>query len=520
MCLLLVCKNLQAKSIQVSQLEKEVYALNNNAEYEASVKKILDFLNSKSISNEDAYFGNSFLADTYKRIFDYNNVLLYLDKAQAVAEKITTNKQYYLDHVTCQKAFALFDIQHYADAKVLMQSLKQNKYANLSIDLQAILIMQEGYLAYLDKNYAEAERQYDLAIQKMQKANACDLPLIYGKKIALYGAMNNEPKMQEAYKQALHYANSCHILKYNLYAAEMIRNTYQTMGKYDRAFTYFTVYDSLNTIYNADGFKDKLQELEVKYETTKKEQAIFLKEETIKGDKRLIALLIIAIVTLILMIALYITIQRRRKLAKEKAQWLRFTRQLLNKTEEERKRIANDLHDSVNNDLLLIKSGLQKKSPEEIETKIDELMNHVRIISRNLHPVMFEELGLQDSVEQLVQRVQEHNQFILNTEIDYHSCLSSTDELQLYRIIQEAVNNMIKYSKAEAGIITLNQEKEKLVIEIKDNGKGFQVAETLSSRKSFGLHNIIERSKAIHGQASIVSGQTGTAITIEIPLTQ
>lgn len=512
------CNHLLAKSKQVTLLETKVYELNNKAEYETSLKKILDFLNSKTIDSEDAYYGNLILSETYKRIFDYDNVLLYLDKAQTFAEKITSNKQYYLDNIICQKAFALFDIQHYTDAKVLMQDLAKSKYINLSTETQAMLIMQDAYLLYLDKNYTEAEQQYDLAISKMQMASPCDLPNIYGKKIALYGAMNNELKMQLAYKQALHYSDSCHITKYNLYAAEIMRNTYQSMGKYDKAFKYFTVYDSLNTIYNADGFKDKLQELEIKYETNKKEQAIYLKEQIITSNKRLIALLIIAIGTLTLMIALYITIQRRKKLVKEKLQSQLFTKQLLNKTEEERKRIATDLHDSVNNDLLLIKSSLQKNTPLEIEPKIDLLMNNVRAISRNLHPVLFEELGLQDSVEQLVERVQEHNQFILNTEIDYRSCLTSEDELQLYRIIQEAVNNIIKYSKAEAAIITLNEYKEKLIIEIKDNGKGFNVKETLSSNKSFGLHNIIERSKAINGNATITSSNNGTIINIEIPI--
>lgn len=512
------CQHLQAKSIQVTRLEATVYKLNNKAEYETSLKTILDFLNTKTISNEDAYYGSLFLSDTYKRIFDYDNVLLNLNKAQNFAEKITTNKQYYLDNVNCQKAFALFDIQHYDEAKVFMQTLANSNYKHLSTNSQAMLMMQEAYLLYLDKKYAMAEKQYDLAIEKMHLANSCDLPLIYGKKIALYGAMNNEAKMQSSYKQAVHFADSCHITKYNLYAAEIIRNTYQSMGNYIMAFKYFTIYDSLNTIYNADGFKDKLQELEVKYETTKKEQDIHLKEEIITGNKRLIALLIIAIITLILMIALYITIQRRKKLVKEKAQWQLFTKQLLNKTENERKRIATDLHDSVNNDLLLIKSGLRKNAPQETESKIDDLMNHVRAISRNLHPIMFEELGLQDSIEQLVQRIQEHNHFILNTEIDYYGCLTSTDELQLYRIIQEAVNNMIKYSDAEAGIIKLNEDKDKLVIEIKDNGKGFNVADTLSSKKSFGLHNIIERSKAINGTAGITSNQNGTIINIEIQI--
>lgn len=509
---------MQGKSIQVTQLETRVYELNNKAEYETSLKEILDFLNSKKINNEDACYANLFLSDTYKRISDYDNVLLYLDKAQAFAEKITVNKQYYLDNITCLKAFALFDIQHYADAKVFMQTLAKKQYVNLSMNAQAMLIMQDAYLLYLDKDYVMAEQQYDVAIRKMHLANSCDLPIIYGKKIALYGAMNNELNMQIAYKQAMYYADSCHIIKYNLYAAEIMRNTYQSMGNYTMAFKYFAIYDSLNTIYNAGGFKDKLQELEVKYETNKKEQAIYLKEQTIKGNKRLIALLITAIITLILMIALYITIQRRKKLVKEKLQWQLFTKQLLTKTEEERKRIANDLHDSVNNDLLLIKSSVQKNTSQEIESKIDLLMNHVRAISRNLHPVLFEELGLQDCIEQLVQRVQEHNHFILNTEIEYHHCLTSADELQLYRVIQEAVNNIIKYSKAEAAIIILNEHKEKLVVEIKDNGIGFNVGETLSSNKSFGLHNIIERSIAINGNATITSNQNGTTIIIEIPV--
>jgi signal transduction histidine kinase len=509
---------LQAKSVQVTQLEAEISQLNKQAEYETSLKKALDFVNTPAIPDEDAYYGTLCLANTYKYISDYDNVLLYLDKAQAIAAHMPADRQFYLDDVTCQKAFALFDIQHYAEAEVLMQSLAVNHYANLGLKSQAILVMQEAYLRYLDGQYDAAEQQYDLAIVKMQAASPCDLPIVYGKQIALFGAMQDERKMQQAYRQAFRCADSCQISKYNLYATEMMRNTYQRMGNYEMAFRYFTVYDSLNTIYNADGYKVKLQELEVEFETHKKEQAIELNQKTIVGNRRLIALLIAAIVALVLIIALYITLQRRKKLEKEKQQSQLFTTQLLNNIEQERKRIATDLHDSVNNELLLVKSGLQKNTPGETASKIDALLNHVRAISRNLHPVLFEDLGLQDSIEQLVERVQEHNRFILNAEIDYHRGLGSADELQLYRIIQEAVSNIIKYAKAGAAIITLEERKERLVVVIKDNGKGFHVAETLNSKDAFGLHNIIERSKAIHGKASIVSNAQGTTITIEIPL--
>ncbi len=100
--------------------------------------------------------------------------------------------------------------------------------------------------------------------------------------------------------------------------------------------------------------------------------------------------------------------------------------------------------------------------------------------------------------------------------ISYTGFLSSSDELQLYRIIQEALSNVIKYADAIAAKITIYENDTVLFIEIKDNGKGFNVNELLTNSKSFGLHNIIERSRAIGGTAIITSDKKGTIITIEI----
>lgn len=509
--------NLGAQSTSALKLEKEVYALNNNAEYEKSVEKITEFLNNKNIMPEDSYYANIYLSSTYKRVFDYDNVLVYLDKAFTKASQIQTNKQYYIDNVLCEKAFALFDIQHYKESEILMQQLERTKFKNITVHNQSFIIMQQGYLSYLDKQYALAEKQYDAAIKKMMLDNPCDLPIIYAKKIALYGSMGLKDKMHNCYYTAMHYADSCKIIKYNLYATEIIRNTYKDVLKdHKSAYRYFDLYDSLNTIYNADYNKNKLNELQLKYETAKKEQALILNEKTIIINQRLIALLIAGIVMLILTMGLIITIQRRKKLLREKQNAQLFTKQLLQKTEEERKRIASDLHDSVNNELLLIKSAVDKNTID-IKPKIDLLMDHIRVISRNLHPVLFEDLGLQDSIEQLAERIQTHRQFILNTEIQYtKNSLTINDELQLYRIIQEAVNNIIKYSNALAGFISIIETNGKLIIEIKDNGKGFDFENTLKSKESFGLHNIIERSRAINGVPKITSDKHGTIIHIEI----
>jgi signal transduction histidine kinase len=129
---------------------------------------------------------------------------------------------------------------------------------------------------------------------------------------------------------------------------------------------------------------------------------------------------------------------------------------------------------------------------------------------------MFDKIGLKSSVEQLVERAANVNDFMVTTAIYYNQSLSTSDELQVYRIIQEALSNIIKYANAIAAKITISDNKTSLLIEIKDNGIGFNVDENLDGKNAFGLHNIIERSRAIGGEAKITSNKNGTVITIEI----
>jgi signal transduction histidine kinase len=210
-------------------------------------------------------------------------------------------------------------------------------------------------------------------------------------------------------------------------------------------------------------------------------------------------------------------IEKSNQLLQDRINSLNFTKQLLESTEVERKRIATDLHDSISHELLNLKAIFKQEDFITINTKIDTIINDIRGISRNLHPVMFDKIGLEPNIEQLIERIQQQNDFMVSTDINYKGSLSSADELQIYRIIQEALTNIIKYAKAYAGKITMEENKGHIFIEIKDNGKGFNVKEALNSGKSFGLHNIIERSRVIGGEAKIQSTASGTIIHINIP---
>ena len=95
-----------------------------------------------------------------------------------------------------------------------------------------------------------------------------------------------------------------------------------------------------------------------------------------------------------------------------------FTSLLLSKTEEERKRIASDLHDSVSNELVNLRHALENNS-FKLKAKIDTILEEVRNISRNLSPTLFDKLGLKESVEQLTERAQNQHSFLLTSDIDY-----------------------------------------------------------------------------------------------------
>ena len=116
----------------------------------------------------------------------------------------------------------------------------------------------------------------------------------------------------------------------------------------------------------------------------------------------------------------------------------------------------------------------------------------------------------------MVTQVQQRHDFMLSANINYRYPLHTDTELQLFRIIQEAVTNMLKHAHASAGNISINQLHNTVTVIIKDNGQGFDADNEINGKRSFGLLNILERARAINGKVQFVSGVQGTTITIII----
>lgn len=368
-------------------------------------------------------------------------------------------------------------------------------------------------------NFALAKQYLDsckVATEKLQN------PTIYTTYLIIKGDYEVETKKGitdlESYKQAIADAETNEDFATLFYMYSTLANDAKFKKDYPLALDYtekkFGYRDSIGN----EEMRGKIFELEKKYQTEKKEQEIVLQKEEIKAKNRLVFSLGLALLTLFLGGFIYLLWQKQQTMKKESQQKQEFTHQLLQNTEEERKRIAYDLHDSIGHELLSLKREL-KTDIAQVDTKVDIILAQVRDISRNLHPVMFDKIGLQISLEDLINNFQQQQDIFVSTDIEYTAgILPLHVELQMYRIVQEALSNIKKYAEAKAAKVSIITHPNHISLEIKDNGKGFNVAETLASKKAFGLHSIIERSNTIGGNAQITSSSQGTLILISIPI--
>jgi len=209
-----------------------------------------------------------------------------------------------------------------------------------------------------------------------------------------------------------------------------------------------------------------------------------------------------------------------------------FTKQLIASQEEERKRIAGDLHDNLGQDILLIKNraqlGLQGENLDpftieqltEINNSTSEMLNIVREISFNLRPAHLERLGLTETVISLISKVSDTTQINFSNNIDNIDNLLPDDaEINFFRIIQESISNIVKHSDSRNAEINIFIMEQQILVEIIDDGKGFELKKEIENAGGFGLKNIQNRVEILKGELIINSQNSmGTKLIIKIPL--
>ena len=195
--------------------------------------------------------------------------------------------------------------------------------------------------------------------------------------------------------------------------------------------------------------------------------------------------------------------------------------------EKERKEIGKELHDNVGQLLTTTKLYLELAKTSSVDSKQDmvalsiksilEVINEVRNISRSLIPPTLGDLGLIDSIYDLIESINRTQPLII--ELDDHGfkedAIAENQKLMLFRIVQEQLNNILKHAQAQNVFIKVQNNMPMLYLEIKDDGKGFDMAIT---RKGLGLANIKNRAELFGGKMEIVSSNgNGCTLKVTVP---
>lgn len=208
--------------------------------------------------------------------------------------------------------------------------------------------------------------------------------------------------------------------------------------------------------------------------------------------------------------------------------------------EQERQRIARDMHDGPAQSLsnLIIKTELciklLDKDIDRTKLELQTLKAHIRLtidetrrMIYNLRPMSIDDLGLSPTLNRLVDKVNEEAEFEIGYNIvDYSSIDQSTIDpivsLTLYRITQEALNNIVKYADATTVNVELIFETDGITLDITDNGVGFEISElklNFEDNRGFGLSMMRERANLLNSELQIVSEVgKGTTVHIRVPL--
>jgi ligand-binding sensor domain-containing protein len=188
----------------------------------------------------------------------------------------------------------------------------------------------------------------------------------------------------------------------------------------------------------------------------------------------------------------------------------KFSNLMIKAQEDEKLRISRDLHDDLGQELSFYRMNFVVQ--EEAKNAIDRIIEKVRTISYNLRPIKAIDADIKENLETLINGVKKDTVFF-SYEIESILDLTQEEEINIYRITQEAINNIIKHSKANNARVTLTKHGKFVVLEILDDGMGFLIN---NKTKTVGLKSMKERANLINAKLNIAALEKGTKITLKL----
>ncbi len=436
------------------------------------------------------------------------------------------------------------DLGEFLSTEYYNQALDYKRVGNDKLELEYLLLAKKNHNDSLNGNmfiYIHSKLAEYYSRNRMLKKAIREIELIeprYAKvtedryaELNYSGAKATYLMALGDYEKSLSYAKkkleSATILGYEeeiLDAYAMLSGVYKEMGSFEKSLenrnNYSTLQDSIYNRANANSlayYQTKFEIQEKENELAEKNTNILLLEKDSETFKNLMFFVSLALMLIFGIILLY---RNRQNLNSKKTLMEGLSQKLLVSQEQERMRISKDLHDGVGQQLLLLKNKLIAVGEESAKTMVDNTIEEVRNISRDLHPFVLQELGITKAIEHTLTQIDENTTVFISSEIDnIDNIFTPEEEVNIYRIIQESLSNTIKHARAKATKVLVKKFTNSIIISIKDNGIGFDFSEKYKDNKSLGLKTLLERTKFVNGQMKVVSRkENGTLIEFKFPV--
>lgn len=470
----------------------------------------------------------------------------YFDKSLAL-QKNSPN-QTLLAETYIYAARNLVFMKEFRSARSYLDKAISLPHAEMESPTGVLYYHVNGMYYYYLKEPEKALSSYDKGLALADKAheyyNALDIWL---GKFYIYDEQNNYPLARKTLNELYELTGRLPI-PYNRSVlldkmAALERKAGNPAKAYDLLRQHLVVYDSLQKA----GTQVKLNELEKKYQDEKKQKEVLSLQNKAKQqqlvlerNRTYIILLLCGLLLMTLIVILILVIYRnKQRLAKQKEllhqQQLEQMKQeqrlttfsaMLEGQEQERKRLARDLHDGLGGTMANIKLNVSRltdppmpatgmEKVEGIITQLDNATKELRQIARNMMPETLLKFGLETAIKDLCEGMQ-HPSNIVFQAYGLQRDIPQSDQIMIYRLVQELVTNAVRHAGADKILVQCIQREEELSITVEDDGKGFD-PHTVNPESHMGLTNIRTRVAYLKGTLDIQSTPgTGTTVNIEV----
>ncbi|MCU0441772.1 MAG: sensor histidine kinase [Bacteroidia bacterium] len=486
--------------------------------------------------NMGVSYGYNNIAIINQNLGDYKKALFYHERSLAIKQKMNDSNGLagsYSNMANIYRQLHQFDqaLIYYNKALAMLTYTKDMEYLSSTYNnLGETYVMMEKpkqAIPNLLKGIAIREKNTDVKALVSSYINMADA----------YALLNNAKEERYYLEKAKMLSKQLPGMREQAVLYLKLANAAYQLKDYQSASRYYQQQIALNDSLLNEEVVRKVAEMETLYETEKKEalNTVLLQENKIQqlaiATKRFQLGLLAGVLALVLVTSFLVYSRYKHKKEQELITTKIYAEQqrlqsMIATQEEERKRISGELHDGIGQLLSVVRMNLSVIEQQNVSTNInqtihllDNACNELRTISHQLMPAVLINKGIGGALAELISNLSKASKLHIDYYADPLDGLKPEQEIHLFRIIQELLNNAVKYAEATELHLTLHIEGNALKVMVSDNGKGFDT-KLVTTGTGNGWHNISTRTRLLNGVLDIESApKQGTSVFIEIPIT-